>query len=216
MTDKPILFSRPMVRALRAGTKTQTRRVIKPQPQWHAKDVAGWGEAGWAWGPLSSWPDATRFGAQLATKMPIQPGDRLYVRELWRINKIWDAVAPRDLGDIGLVTYEADQGMRYFSGRLRQGMHMPKRLSRLTLHVTEVRAQRLQDISEEDAKAEGVDPVREFTEASYDRGSQFYYAKAYASLWDRINGAGSWDANPWVAAYTFEVERCNIAEARGG
>jgi len=173
--DIPILFSAPMVRALLAGTKTQTRRLLKPQP---AEDIG-----------LTLAENPIRFAA----------GDRLWVREAWRVPAQDDQVKPRDLIP-QIAGYEADCGTGFISatGRLRPGMFMPRWASRLTLHVTEVRVQRLQDISADDAEAEGVDcsgPVA---------------INCYRDLWNQINGAGSWDANPWVVAVSFTVERANI------
>jgi len=97
---------------------------------------------------------------------------------------------------------------------------MPRWASRLTLHVTDVRVQRLQDISEVDAVAEGVAPF--LTSGAYvspentGNGQRVGYSAydLYRDLWDSINGAGSWEANPWVAAYTFTVEHANIDQAR--
>lgn len=214
MADRPILFSAPMVRALLAGTKTQTRRLAGVPTIERIKEDR-WHIAGKHGGNFACTSIETEIGELAADYLPIQTGDRLYVREAWRINKVWDAVAPRDLGEIGPVTYEADGGMRYHTGKFRQAMHQPKRFSRLTLHVTEVRVQRLQDISDDDAAAEGLTYLSEGPGAGHwivddtpvcSSGS----AEAYAQLWEHINGAGAWAKNPWVAAYTFTVEKSNI------
>lgn len=205
MADKPILFSAPMVKALLAGTKTQTRRALNPQPNVLNGGLPlndGWGsystENGWR-------------------KYRIRIGDRLYVREHWRATDTLDHVAPRDMRQpIGMI-YIADDEKAVGAGRFRQGMHMPRWASRLTLHVTEVRVQRLQDISDAEAGAEGVKP---WSTEFVDLGDIQVNANAvpartlYATLWDSINGAGSWDANPWVVAISFNVEKCNIASAR--
>ncbi len=213
MGDKPILFSAPMVLALLAGTKTQTRRVLnppeegftmlEPRREHHGGLVNVWLRGEW----------------NRTVRLRIQPGDRLYVREAWRINKVWDAVAPRDLGDIGPVHYEADQGLRYFTGKFRQGMHMPKRFSRITLHVNAVRVQRLHEIRELEALAEGVvfTPPNTFT--VIDDAHERAYAgstavECYRDLWNGINGAGAWEANPWVSCTSFTVEKINIDQAR--
>ncbi len=105
-----------------------------------------------------------------------------------------------------------DAGCEFFPS-----IHMPRRFSRLTLVVTDVRVQRLQDVSEEDALAEGayVAPRSRRVADSYAAmavaGHWFASARTwYADLWDRINGPGAWDANPWVAAYTFTVHQQNI------
>jgi hypothetical protein len=231
MADRPILFSAPMVRALQAGTKTQTRRTINPQPVVNEAGLLRWDIP-----KLSVQTDAEG----LAWHMRISKGDRLYVREHWRISNRWDGTAPRDLEPRGMsVIYEAggsasneDDGWRavdwpgsrelwpHWIGKARRGMHMPRWASRITLTVTDVRVQRLQDISEADSLAEGVEqtlaphnrlhafcPPEPFNEKSWDTARE-----AYAELWRRINGPNSWQANPWIAAYTFTVALGNIDE----
>lgn len=216
MTDRPILFSGPMVRALLAGTKTQTRRALNPQPfledgSWKVQ----WGKS------LRSWQDG-RNPQIIPNWLRIAVGDRLYVREHWRTGGANDHLAPRDLPPEWAhpIEFYADQ-TDVRNGRFRQGMHMPRWASRLTLTVTDVRVERLQDCSEHDAWAEGC------TKGEPDDAGGFFPAEEldpsgigyrgwdnardwYADLWDQINGEGSWDANPWVAAYTFTVERGNI------
>jgi hypothetical protein len=203
MADRPITFSGPMVRALLAGTKTQTRRLHK---------VA---------------EGLEHLAGSVAPR--IKAGDRLYVREHWRADTAYDGTAPRDLSNRVALWFEADgatvgDGVK---GRFRQAMHMPKWASRITLHVAEVRVQRLQEISDEDAIAEGIEDVtREiapgdtslrFWKRYRDGGWNGYVDNpigSYASLWTEINGPGSWEANPWVTATTFEVELCHIDQAR--
>jgi hypothetical protein len=101
----------------------------------------------------------------------------------------------------------------------RLGRFMPRAASRMTLLVTEVRVQRLQDCSEEDAIAEGIEraPWRSDKWLNYlhQSGAFIDPVKSYSSLWDSINGAGAWEQNPWIVAYSFEVEHRNIdAHAR--
>lgn len=221
---KPILFSAPMVRALLAGTKTQTRRVIKPQPTVHPNGAWSWdGRNGGFVGAAGThvdegFPEAARYHAR------IQPGDRLWVREAWRTDAAFDDIAPRNL-DIAIpYRFESDgvwvdpyeiRGLS--AGRLRASMHMPRWASRLTLIVTDVRVQRLQEISEEDADAEGFgggfpDEVMPdvFPPRDGNGWGDLSIAQCYGHLLDSINGAGSWAANPWVAAYTFTVHHQNI------
>lgn len=192
MSDRPILFSGPMVRALLEGRKTQTRRVLKPELQ-EAFDRAGEGIL-------------RRFPGQKGTGYEI--GDRLYVREAWRCEARLDNRAPRDIatnypGVKYIATCEPDDfGIE---GKFRQAMHMPRWASRLTLTVTDVRVQRLQEISEEDAKAEGLphDPPGRPSDVQF------------LGLWDSLNadrGFG-WETNPWVVALTFTVENRNIADS---
>jgi hypothetical protein len=90
-------------------------------------------------------------------------------------------------------------------GHTVPAIHMPRWASRLTLIVTDVRVQRLQEISEADAEAEGAEPILVPPD-----GGSCPHIEGFSALWDTINGPGAWDANPWVAAYTFTVHRCNI------
>lgn len=193
MSDKPILFSPPMVRELLAGTKTQTRRVLKPQP--------------------TAFQD---IGLVLAENpLRIAVGDRLWVRETLRFDfrrARWEYC---DSAACGPGIIEVPRLDRWPLG-IVVSIHMPRQASRLTLTVTDVRVQRLQDISEADAVAEGCKVIREscyvFGGTAYDRSGLCHSSPvaAYSILWDHINGAGSWDANPWVAVYAFTVARGNI------
>ncbi len=218
MADRPIIFSAPMVRALLDGRKTQTRRVLK-KPTW-AQD-AGWPERIMDECGLDgrlSWFD--RNTGCLA-ELPIpQPGDRLYVREAWAP---LSALTHNDPGPTALAAngfYRADEStIDGEISRWRPSIHMPRWASRLTLHVTDVRVQRLQDISEEDAMAEGIEPLKSgrgyydptMSHGAVRAGHYFTYAKtAFETLWNSIHGPDAWDANPWVAAITFDVKRGNI------
>lgn len=225
--DRPILFSAPMVRALLEERKTQTRRIAKfiepiDDGEFHIHNAGG-GLYG------VSEADVPAGAVDYA---PIAVGDRLWVREAWRMPSAFDEDSPSTaVTRVGPsfrpnVFYEADGGVRSAgaatgkSGRLRASMHMPRWASRLTLTVTDVRVQRLQDISSDDALAEGINPLdwvlSAFRSESTGDGTILSstevrnYVPAFARLWKDINGAGSWDANPWVAAYTFTVERRNI------
>ncbi len=240
--DVPILFSAPMVQAILEGRKTQTRRALKPQPDagpgGHMVDL-GEGEYGLLDGDLSGrW------------KLRWQPGSRLWVRETWAhyhtINYVVRS-GGRAFSEVsdGLVGYRADghetiedfrTHIRLMSGldleaieirdnRWRPSIHMPRWASRITLLVTDVRVQRLQDISEEDAIAEGMKwegPMPEngmeglwiapgtrrgYGPTQADREMEKWASKAreaYRFTWEHINGPGSWDTNPWVAAISFE------------
>jgi hypothetical protein len=193
MTELPILFSAPMVRAIIDGRKTQTRRAVKPQPD------------------DDYWPVGT--GPTHARHCPYgQPGDRLWVRETWRAHQSFDLAAPNELPKIDGLHYEADGRPRFWDfGRLRSSIHMPRWASRITLEIVSVRVERVQDISEEDARAEGVlrsDWVNDETCEWPDSERE-----AFRALWDSINGhiktptgghfRHSWDANPWVWVVEF-------------
>jgi hypothetical protein len=231
MTDRPILFSGPMVRALLAGTKTQTRRVLKPQPPAWAtfcqqptmlNVLQQWVPSGlWAWSEaeqqppreLKRWPvDANGDHYWLNPRFAV--GDRLYVREAWKTHAAYDDISPAAMGGDEAILYEADGAHQTWGypaiskiGRFRQGMHMPRWASRLTLTVIHVRVQRLQEIGHVDAAAEGC-----LGKGTYPGGYEVTPRDQYRELWDSLNaprGFG-WDSNPWVVAVSFTVERRNI------
>lgn len=193
MSDRPIIFSGPMVRALLEGRKTQTRRVLKPQPAPGSYRLSMYDPKGFA----AFGHDASAFKEKV--RLPYAPGDRLYVREA--IDKV---SVP------GSVDYRADYEAAFGDGRglgWHPSIHMPRWASRLTLTVTEVRVQRLQDISEADAFAEGC--VRWGMDSP--QGSVHYtVVEDFKRLWNSLHGTEAWDANPWVVALTFTVERRNI------
>ena len=213
MKERPILFSAPMVRAVLKGSKTQTRRVVKPQPP-AGHNWAGWcvcstyradeGKATWAAGSMPRLLDAHRVPCPYG-----MPGDRLWVREAWRALRRFDSMPPLDIEWRSMVAYEADtptgdyrQAPHGRMGKLRPPIHMPRWASRITLEVTGVRVERLQDISSEDSLAEGIYP----TSTGLYPGSP---RAAYRNLWEEINGPGSWDTNPWV--WVVEFRRLDVA-----
>ena len=190
MKEHPILFSAPMVRALLAGTKTQTRRVVKPQPDYICQDGT----------PARSTDTAkVRRGQMMTIPCPYgQPGDRLWVRETFlRADR---RAAGRPPWVYAADYADADRPRT----RWTPSIHMPRAASRITLEVTGVRVERLQDISEADAMSEGAPP----SHPSIDRISREYgypdFPRSwYAQLWDHINGPGSWEANPFVWVIEF-------------
>lgn len=193
-TERPILFSAPMVRALLAGTKTQTRRVVKDTGL-YAIDAA-------VHGPET----AARELLALASRCPYgQPGHKLWVREAWRTDSDHDDKPPRDIHEGVHVWYEAGRGLSAIRGlsrmgKLRPGMFMPRWASRITLEVSEVRVERLQAISEADAIAEGIGRT---ASGHWLPGPCDHPEWAYHQLWDQINGAGAWDLNPFVWCVSF-------------
>ncbi|MGN7749771.1 hypothetical protein [Sinorhizobium sp. 22678] len=201
MTDRPILFSAPMARALLAGRKTQTRRLCKDQPPAGVtiirKTIRPFGKE-----PYHAFERRTKFG-NFGGEVPVKisRGDRLWVKETHaRVGDNGDDhMACPDL--TRLVYYRADDVQPELS-RWRPSIFMRRQDSRLTLLVTDVRVERLQDISIPDALAEGWPGAVE--------AKNMPATKWYRHLWDEINGAGSWEANPWVAAYSFRVIKQNI------
>ncbi len=197
MTDRPILFSAPMVRSLLAGTKTQTRRVAKHPLAQNLSYIVDIGK-GW-------------FGdeeGEVQIRCPYgQPGDRLWVRETWAAPHGEDARPPRAIQcDQMRIHYAASEDR---GGLLwRPSIHMPRWASRITLEVTGVRVERLQDISEADAMAEGVqcDSTIDHRSARTEDGKLLHShaVDQYRALWESSNGPGSWEANPWVWVVEFK------------
>lgn len=203
MSDKPILFSGPMVRALMAGTKTQTRRTMTIVPPFAERVVRTPKGPGWlAIG-------AGRSGGTAGVRYEV--GDRLYVREIIeRAGFQGQAVGyPADGTWLPNTPWQWER-------KALPSIHMPRRLSRITLTVTDVRVERLQDISETDCLAEGPELAASDRVLGgplvYTATPQVYVTPRawYRELWGTINGPGAWDANPWVAAYTFTVALGNI------
>ena len=211
MSDRPILFSAPMVRAIlreieAPGTgKTKTRRVLKLPTKgiYEHPKMGGWaactvGGKGCYLDPDMTIPAPERACISHQTTgttilPPYDPGDRLWVREAFRGDQGYDAYPPREWSHWP-VHHEADEYGGVDNGRLRPGIHMPRWASRLTLHVTDVRVQRLQGISDADARAEGVESASEFRD-----------------LWDSLNAERApWVSNPWVVAVTFRPLLENI------
>jgi hypothetical protein len=192
-----------MVRALLAGTKTQTRRVVKPR-----KDCDFGCEL---------WPHELAGGANSGDyrNAYCEPGDRLWVREAWRAVWSSDDDPPREFDASYRFWYEADAPLQDGYGKLRPSIHMPRCASRITLEITAVRVERLQDISEADSIAEGIERVAGGASCSPwknywlgDRGPGAMHCSSavmsYRTLWESINGPGSWEANPWVWAVSFQ------------
>lgn len=201
MKARPILFSRPMIRAMLDGRKTQTRRIVKAR---HFREDHGEDSAGQCIG--------TGWFPELRLCPYGKPGDLLWVREGFAAS--WDT----DTGKRSCVMwYRADfDDPWWLDARWEPSIHMPRWASRLTLRITDVRVEELQDISEEDARWESIG-LR--TADDFD-GDRLAMTRAvcrsrrdgFAMLWDSINGPGSWDSNPWVWALTFEPIRANVDE----
>ena len=196
MKSRPILFSAPMVRALLDGSKTQTRRVVKPQPDC-IKAGQPYTTAG-----LPSTPISSPFG---------QVGDQLWVRETWGVlheHFIDSPLEPTfwraDYSDADLAEQKAGT---LWLPRWRSSIHMFRNRSRITLEITNVRVERLQDISEADCIAEGIEKTNnEFwsTYGAADVDGTYSPKTSYRRLWESINGPGSWDLNPWVWVIEFK------------
>jgi hypothetical protein len=252
--EHPILFSAPMVRAILAGTKTQTRRIVKPQPvqpverplKHTARHAGSYFDAycserktdenprgmsdRWCWWTADDRPDPLstircRYGA---------PGDELWVRETWYCD---NTTAPnwnrgKTIEPTADLVAEWRESMYYradaksrdelaararpecacseFGGKSpwRPSIHMPRWASRIALDVTGVRVERLHDITDADAKAEGaawrIDTGGDLNGAFSHVDTPIGYRNHFRDLWKSINGAASWDANPWVWVIEFK------------
>lgn len=208
MNLRPIPFKPPMVRAILAGTKTQTRRILKPAPE---KTPTGFWHVPWqTGGGVLLDPGATdeRIAATARDGVRIEVHDRLWVREA--MNLAADPVCyVADGVPVETDGFEQDLWMDRYKRDIVPPIHMPRWASRITLEVTGVRVERLQDISEADAIAEGVERSAPEIDPDlfrdYVRGGDCDTARlSYETLWTSINGPGSWAENPFVVAYTFE------------
>lgn len=194
MNEYPILFSGEMVKAILVGKKTQTRRVIELQPS----GAMGIGEchyspSGHAYsnedGSCTCQPVKSPYG---------QPGDSLWVRETHWIDWYPSGVLDND-GKPGCVYYQASNLTNVIAesikGHWRPSIHMHRWASRINLGIVHIRAERLQDISERDTAAEGVDI-----------GQEYWYSE-FHKAWDSINSKRGypWASNPWVWVIEFEV-----------
>jgi hypothetical protein len=188
------------VRAIRAGTKTQTRRVLKPQPPEGARYTG----VHYASYEANSWFFSSPSGAR-KIRQRFDDEDLLWVRETWKPHSTFARVRPRDIPP-STIFYAADDAYAPSNTPWRSSIHMPRWASRLTLAVTDLRVQRLQDISEEDAVAEGCSAFGPAPGDPHDGVPIGGAVEAYAALWDSLHGRGAWDANPWVAAVSFAVE----------
>ena len=203
MRERPILFSAPMVRAILAGTKTQTRRPLSYQPT-SAPEVYRAHKDRALTRPViaATW---IKDGESHCCPCPFGvPGDRLWVREAFMhepADYCWEASTSIPIRPAHTV-YRADYIDDAKGAGWKPSIHMPRSLSRITLEVTGVRVERLQEISYEDARAEGVEFWRnDGTLTELPPCSEHRYA--FEDLWTSINGADSWNANPFVWVVTF-------------
>lgn len=207
--ERPILFHARSINGVLENRKSQTRRIIKPQPP------VRWDRHRFVDDSLHEWMYQIPALDRHQVKSPYgAPGDRLWVRETWAMNDIkygWDAIPKNRPSDFGELTYRADgewkDQFEELDGDIppwRSSIHMPRWASRLTLEVTGIRVERVQDISEADAKAEGcrvADPVTG-REVLFD-DSMGSYRLHFRMLWDETNGKGAWERNDWVWALDF-------------
>ncbi|MCO6445826.1 MAG: hypothetical protein J5J04_17280 [Anaerolineae bacterium] len=248
--ERPILFSAPMVRAILDGRKTQTRRIVRGQDAAWSHLAPEWDVNGDEFFMVAGEKEDNGLRKIInAVRCPYgQPGDRLWVREKWRIgawnedkgawaidyfdgprrewltdpddddgerfNAMWQqccdelhakGIYPSDGGDRTEPRYHWKPGESPL--RWRPSIHMPRWASRITLEIAAVRVERLQDISEADARAEGITDGGCLNCGQHEPCGCNNPAPAprdtFAGLWREINGDGAWDANPWVWVVEF-------------
>ena len=210
MAIKPILFNTEMVRAIMDGRKSCTQRIVKPQPNekhtyplgfvtdsTEKKDVGCFGFG------INEYSGSIQY-----TKPQYQPGDILYVRETWG--------HPISLNSDKQYVFRADKiaesGFKNDSHIWHPSIHMPKEAARIWLKVTNVRVERLQDITEDGAEAEGAIDNRGFIHSPENEYDRIYTAREYfIKIWDRTIKKSDldiygWDVNPWL--WVIEFERC--------
>lgn len=246
-----------MVRALLDGRKTQTRRLLKLPTKTHSGGPIYEHPAMGGWEPTTNGGDGCFTIGKNGERLPVpetigiwhrttgtcmdaryQPGDRLWVREAWCTAPAYDDLSPSEMGGEEPLRYSADDATFNWaeadgvkSGRRRTSMHMPRWASRLTLIVTDVRVQRLQEISRDDAIAEGLlfkaydvesgDDMETVDGWSSDRFHAFKHGvgetavDGYRTLWNSLHDKPGerWDDNPWIVALTFSVDHRNIDSA---
>ena len=257
MKERPILMSAPMVRAILESRKSQTRRILKPQPIYSPRNPPYFSDTKkgdificpdrFPTGPVINcvFAECTALGnyhcmgSELFAEKHCPygvPEDKLWAKEAWRVgnthdertpNQIWEHLTEIGRGVTVLyeaggwrsiapverveVKYEYDKPMPGWAGRKRSSMFMPRLFSRITLEITDVRVQRLNEISDEDCIAEGIDYDKGTMHcANYldlkddERIGRWLGPKgSYASLWESINGIGSWTENPFVWSLSF-------------
>ncbi|HCF5848268.1 hypothetical protein [Pseudomonas aeruginosa] len=241
MKERPILFTGPMVRAIIEGWKTVTRRVMKYQPHEDASVTVGNYNVTVVDRHGEQQPGPEAFGAwwsdgERGCICPHgQPGDRLWVRETWTDVNLCGAPAlayradedirdlmeePGFLDDRGAFNYDDPRVKPYpfacwyadlDQARWRPSIHMPRWASRILLEITAVRVERLQDISDDQAEAEGVEGPENITNVDVWDGAERELFNAmnqprarFRRLWSDINGSESWDSNPWVWCIEFK------------
>ena len=211
MKERPILFSAPTVRAILDGQKTQTRRIVKPQPYITKNEVKCWGPPTDGKKYLPNGPRSATGGVLWSFTDLIGrycpygvPGDRLWVRETWAAPG-WDDSRISEIDHRASLVYRADDPEKHEDdGTWHPSIHMPRWASRITLEITGVRVERLRNISEEDAIAEGVENIAPNQWRDYEDGRTVICpCGSFRTLWTKINGRESWDANPWVWVVEF-------------
>ncbi|MBR8221252.1 hypothetical protein [Burkholderia ambifaria] len=248
MTERPILFSGAMVRAILDGRKTQTRRVIKHQPpgdvspisvsRYHPTVIDRHGDEEPGEEIFGAYSDDGEWGC----KSPFgEPGDWMWVRESGVISKLrgnlekpglfrhdvpttptighyWVEETRAPGASYNVANCSRESALSCYCAKACPSIHMPRWASRITLEITGVRVERLNDCSEDDARAEGSEAIGITFRDDADGTPHLIeslggpYRDGFRILWERINGAGAWNANPWV--WVIQFRRIHGSENR--
>lgn len=194
--ERPILFSTLMVQAILQGRKSQTRRIVKPQPDENGMSYMANAPLDWNYerdGEWKPWFFDTDEGERYAIHCPYgNPGDILWVRETFSLSNDIN-------GNFNHFNYKADNDPLNSIVKWKPSLFMPRAACRLRLEIINIKVERLQDISEEDAKAEGVETLGLYP------GYDISYRGKFEGLWNSINGNESWEMNPWVWVIEFKT-----------
>jgi hypothetical protein len=222
MKERPISFTTEMVMAILKNQKTMTRRVMIPQPPEYARYFVFYGGELRAYMPMGEPCAAAGSTEPLRIKPRYNIGDRLWVRETWDIVDQPVGTTARE----NVVIYRADPQWYPYKHKWHSGRFMPHRCARLFLEVTDIKAERLQDITETDAISEGVLGYEGWRTKKYEKalaaataaGTKpplgFSPRERFFHLWNKLNGKRNCavDVNPWVIVYSFKrVHNADIA-----
>jgi hypothetical protein len=201
MTDRPIIFNGEMVRAILEGRKTQTRRVINPQPWMEATRCETYHDSRTGGTGVCFFQNHLAIGDANVLSPYGHSGDHLWVRETWFCHRDLDEIVPRDCMGSDIWYTATQETKPADAGKTRPSIFMPLWASRITLEIVRVSVQRVQDIGDDSCEAEGISLANASIPGML--------RKRFSLLWDSINakrGFG-WDVNPWVWVVSFKVDR---------
>lgn len=211
MKERPILFKAEMVNAILSGNKTQTRRIIKDQPHFIEGNVSVIGGIHTSIDILRDKNKTSKFIIDNCKCPYGKVGDQLWVRETFHTNHSNELLTYRaDFNYNPFNENECGEDCSMVGEKWKPSIFMNRKYSRIQLEITDIRVERLNDISQRDARAEGVEPLRGSCWKNYthpdDMIAQYFHAKkSFESLWESINGKDSWDLNPWVWVVEFKA-----------
>lgn len=197
---RPILFNTDMVRAILEGKKSQTRRICKVQPEFENPKL-DWGESPPGHNRRYWWRGG-KLELSYSFKSPAEVGDILWVRETF--SPPYDTVDSKGREYLFAADYANSKSRKDLKGFWKPSIHMPFESARIFLRIKSLRIERLNDISEADAKSEGITVMNARFKDADGAYKTFTHAIHFMALWQTINGEESWNANPWVWVIEFE------------